>query len=178
MRIAISGAHRTGKSTLVAELAARLPNYQSVDEPYNLLEEAGHEFAHPPSLEDFEAQLERSLGELNESEADVLFNRCPLDVLAYLLCHDDAESFDLDEWLPSIREAMEALDLVVFVPIEGQDRIKFSRSDDVGTSRASVDEALREMVLDDSLDLGLTALEVAGTPEERARAVLRTMQAT
>lgn len=36
MRIAVSGSHRTGKSTLIAELAALLPGYSTVDEPYCL----------------------------------------------------------------------------------------------------------------------------------------------
>jgi nicotinamide riboside kinase len=41
MRIAISGSHRTGKSTLVSELSALLPTYATVDEPYHLMEEDG-----------------------------------------------------------------------------------------------------------------------------------------
>ena len=39
MRIAFSGAHRTGKSTLLAGVAERLPGYATVDEPYRLLDE-------------------------------------------------------------------------------------------------------------------------------------------
>jgi uridine kinase len=50
MKIAISGAHRTGKTTLVEELSRALPAYGVVDEPYYLLEEEGHEFAEMPSL--------------------------------------------------------------------------------------------------------------------------------
>jgi len=34
MRIAVSGVHGTGKSTLIAELARRLDGYQVVDELY------------------------------------------------------------------------------------------------------------------------------------------------
>src|SRR5688572_1296873 len=111
MRIAISGSHRTGKSTLLAELAARLPQYTSVDEPYHLLEEEGHELSHPPSREDFEAQLERSIEEVRAAGDDTLFDRCPLDLLAYLAVHEDADGFDLERWLPVVQEAVEALDL-------------------------------------------------------------------
>src|SRR5688572_21905120 len=118
MRVAISGSHRTGKSTLIAELAALLPSYTCVEEPYHLLEEEGHEFSHPPSVEDFEAQLERCIEALGEAGSDTLFDRCPLDLLAYLAVHEDAEGFDLEQWLPRVQEAVEALDLVVFVPIE------------------------------------------------------------
>lgn len=42
MRIAVSGAHQTGKTTLIEELSRALPSYGVVDEPYHLLEEEGH----------------------------------------------------------------------------------------------------------------------------------------
>ena len=54
MRIAVSGAHRTGKTTLIEELSRALPTYTVVDEPYHLLEEEGYEFEALPSVEDFE----------------------------------------------------------------------------------------------------------------------------
>ena len=78
MRIAVSGTHFSGKSTLVEELAAALPGYLAVEEPYFLLMEEGHEF-------DFELQLERSIELLSGSEPDVIFDRCPVDMLGYLL---------------------------------------------------------------------------------------------
>jgi energy-coupling factor transporter ATP-binding protein EcfA2 len=118
VRIAFSGSHRVGKSTLVELLAGALPHYTTVDEPYYLLEEEGYECSETPSVEDFEAQLERSLATLEEGERNVLFDRCPADIFAYLFAHDDAGAFDADEWLDRTREAMQTLDLVVFVPIE------------------------------------------------------------
>jgi len=171
MRIAITGSHRTGKSTLLAALAELLPGHKVVNEPYHLMEEDGHEFSHPPSLEDLVAQLERSLAEVSGAGGDVLFDRSPLDVLAYILCHEEAESFDLDEWLPEIEEAVQSLDLIVFVPIESPDRITFSPSDDEGDSRTAVDEKLRELVLDDSFDLEPEVLQVQGDAKARAQRV-------
>lgn len=41
MRVAVSGSHATGKSTLVRELAERLPDFTAIDEPYYLLAEEG-----------------------------------------------------------------------------------------------------------------------------------------
>src|SRR5688500_670140 len=117
MRIAISGTHRAGKSTLAAGLSAALPKHQVVGEPSYLLEEDGHEFADPPSVEDFELQLERSIECVEQSGANVIFDRCPADFLGYLLTHPDADLFDLADWLPRIQAAVEKLDLIVFVPI-------------------------------------------------------------
>jgi predicted ATPase len=42
MRIAFSGSHRVGKSTLVDRIAEALPTYTAVEEPYYLLEEEGY----------------------------------------------------------------------------------------------------------------------------------------
>src|SRR5688572_31487159 len=113
MRIAFSGTHRSGKSTLLEQVAERLPGHATVEEPYYLLEEEGYESAEEPSIPDFEAQLERSLSSLEEGRANVLFDRCPADILAYLLAHDESASFDAGEWLERAGDAMRTLDLVV-----------------------------------------------------------------
>ena len=123
MRIAVSGTHRAGKSTLVRDLAEQLPGYRVVDEPYRLLEEEGFEFSDPPALEDWVEQLRRSLEELEDDSPNLLLDRSPVDLLAYALTHEDHDALDLDEWLPRVRESLKTLDLVVFVPLEHPDRI-------------------------------------------------------
>src|ERR1700691_1002618 len=84
MRIGISGTHGTGKTTLAEALCARLPGHVTADEPYYLLEEEGYEFAFPPSLEDYQALLARSIRSLSSPLLRVVFDRTPLDYLAYL----------------------------------------------------------------------------------------------
>ncbi len=172
MRIAFSGSHRVGKSTLVEHVAEALPRYTTVDEPYYLLEEDGHEFSENPSLEDFEAQLERSLLVLEEGEENVLFDRCPADILAYLLAHEDSGAFDIDDWLDRTREAMETLDLVVFVPIEEPDRIALPAHED-DEYRRDVHERLREILVDDTLGFGVEVLTVEGDVRARVERVMR-----
>ena len=49
MRIGISGAHGTGKTTLAGDICVYLAGHVPVDEPYFLLEEEGYEFEFPPS---------------------------------------------------------------------------------------------------------------------------------
>jgi predicted ATPase len=171
MRIAVSGAHRTGKTTLVHALARALPGFVAVEEPYHLLEEEGHAFADPPSLEDFERQLERSIAAVLGEDEDRIFDRCPADVLAYLTTHHDADAFDADAWMPRVRDAMGRLDLVVFVPVEHPDRVKVSDPEDAAWRRR-VDGELRDVLLADRRELGVEAVEVAGTLRERVRQVL------
>lgn len=45
----------------------------------------GHSFSDPPSLEDFEQQFELSNNLVLESDPNTLFDRSPLDFLAYAL---------------------------------------------------------------------------------------------
>jgi hypothetical protein len=122
-----------------------------------------------PSLEDFELQLERSIQSLAEEGEDRIFDRCPADILAYLITHDESEGFDVDAWLPRVRSAVERLDLIVFVPIERPDRVAIP---DHAKLRRRVDEELRDILLNDRWGIGVEVLEVIGTPEERARQVL------
>src|SRR5882724_6743886 len=117
VRIAFAGSHRVGKSTLVERVVEALPGYTAVDEPYYLLEEEGYECSDPPSIEDCEAQLDRSWLALEDNAANVLFDRCPADVLASLLVPDDAPLVGAASATERAREAMTSLDLIVFVPI-------------------------------------------------------------
>jgi predicted ATPase len=176
MRIAFCGTHRSGKSTLLARVAELLPGYATVDEPYYLLEEEGYESAEASSIDDFEAQLERSLASLEEGSANVLFDRCPADILAYLLVHDAGAAFDADEWRDRVSAAMQTLDLVVFVPIEGRDRIAVAAHED-RDHRIAVHERLEEMLLGDGLACDVEVLRVEGEVEGRVRQVMARVNA-
>ncbi|QQS40906.1 MAG: ATP-binding protein [Acidobacteriota bacterium] len=176
MIIAISGAHGTGKSTLAEALADRLEGFVLVEEPYWQLVEEGHAFSQPPTVNDFEAQLDRSIASILASEGDVIFERCPLDFLGYLAVHSDVLTFDPETRIDEVCKAMELIDLIVFVPVEDPDRIP---DVECASMRRRVDEELRELVMEDRLDLGLNAIEVFGSPEQRATMVeleLRNLQ--
>ncbi|RKG84057.1 AAA family ATPase [Corallococcus terminator] len=171
MRIAVTGTHRAGKSTLVDELSDLLPDHVTVDEPYHQMEEEGYAFAESPSVEDFEAQLTRSLANLDEGPGDVVFDRCPVDFIGYLLAHEDRDAFDLEAWLPRVRAALRKIDLIVLVGVEQPDRISLSATDDDGL-RLAVDEKLKELLLEDPHAFEVEVLEVEGSPRARAKQVL------
>jgi predicted ATPase len=172
MRIAFAGTHRTGKTTLLEAVHARLPAYQHVEEPYRWLEDEGHEFSDPPSAEDFERQLRRSIDSIAESGPRTLFDRCPLDLVAYLQAID--EDFAIDDWLDDIRAGMATLDLVVLVSIEAPDRIALPSHED-RRLRRRVDDRLRTLLLDDPYDFDPEVLEVAGTLDNRVAQVIRAL---
>lgn len=155
MRIAVSGTHSTGKTTLIGDFVNQYPHYETVHEPYWELVQLGTVFAAQPSIEDFELQLEHGIaGSLRNGSMDVLFDRCPLDLIAYLEVLSEQEG---QEWLPSgkmlqnIETVLSALDLIVFLPITGPDlpgRIAEYRG-----LRRAVDDRLKEFLHEDSLGL-------------------------
>lgn len=75
MRVGVSGAHGTGKTTLAEDLCVHLAGHVAVDEPSFLLDEEGYEFDFPPSLDDYRAQFRRSLRVLRSAAPRVVFDR-------------------------------------------------------------------------------------------------------
>jgi predicted ATPase len=164
VRVAFVGSHRTGKTTLVEAVASQLPGYDVIDEPYHLLEEDGYEFSDPPTVDDFVAQLQRSIDALREPRRDnALFDRCPLDFIAYL------QALGEDDEPDGARDAIASLDLIVFVPIE--DGIVVGAHEDKRLRR-DVDERLHRLVVNDS---DLNVVEVSGPVDDRVRQVLSAM---
>lgn len=159
-----------GKTTLAEALAEVLPEHQLMPEPYRLLEDEGHTFEEMPSLEDFQTQLERSFQCLQDSGPDAVFDRCPLDLVGYLLTHDAAAMFDLEGWMPRLREHLPTLDLIAFVPIERPDRMAVPSSQ--RRLRSVVDRILRRIVVGDAYGLDVDVIEVVGSLEARLHQVV------
>jgi len=172
VRIAVSGAHGTGKSTLIADLARNLPGYAVAEESYYALMAEGHAFAAQPSREELELLLERSCLTLIANDApNLLLDRCPADYLGYLVAAPGPLSDVLARWFERASAAMSTLDLVVFVPVEDPDRIDPSAIEHRRLRRRA-DDALREIVVEDTWGFIPDVIEVAGTTEERVKQVL------
>lgn len=170
MRIAISGSHATGKSTLLAAVGARRPMYERVDEPWHELLGEGAGFGADLTVDDIEQQLERSIEILRTlATTDALLDRCPVDYLAYLRAVDP--SADLAPWMDPVARGLARIDLLVYLPVESPDRIEVPRSERPRL-RARVDHILRPVLLDDAWALGCRALEVTGTVDQRAARIL------
>ncbi|MCB1110879.1 MAG: AAA family ATPase [Chlamydiia bacterium] len=170
MRIAVSGTHFSGKSTLIAALLKEFSNYEGVEEPYVLLEQEGYLFSDPPTLEDFAEQCLRSIKAIQESGNNTIFDRCPLDCLAYALTL--GRDMDLSDWIEKVEGGIQRLDLIVMVPLESPDRISPPRSENLKW-RDRVDEMLHELILEDSLGIlgEKCVLEVRGDVGKRVQRV-------
>ncbi len=175
LRIAVCGAHHTGKTTLIEALAEALPDFAVYEEPWRSLEAEGHPFAHPPERGDYEAQLERSLQDLLEAEGACLFERCPLDLVAYLAVLEGCEHPELSMPWSEVEAALECLDLIVSLPIENPDPLP-PGEDTPFAPRAEIAEVLQSLLQEEQDRSGLRLLEVSGSPAERCRQVLDHMR--
>jgi len=165
MRIAFTGSHRVGKTTLVEEIANNLPGYDLKHEPYLQLEEEGYLFSEMPTVEDYVEQFYFSVEQIENSENEVIFDRCPLDLLAYI--HAVSKTKNIQTLYQEMTAAMSQIDLLVFVPIETPDLIICQESD-LPKLRHQVNDILQDWIG----GLSNEVLEVSGTLEHRKKLIL------
>lgn len=165
MKIAIAGAHRVGKTTLAEELIKHLPGYVLKKEPYHELEESGYDFSEIPEADDFIAQFEYAVEQISEDDDKVIFDRCPVDLLAYI--HAIDRSRNIQSLFATAQEIIEEIDLLVFVPIEEPDVISYEKSD-FPKLRNKVNDILNEWIW----DFDIETIEVHGTLANRRNQIL------
>ena len=160
MRIAVSGTHAAGKSTLIEDFLAAHPDYAFEPEPYEWLDS----MSDPPTADDFYRQLE-ICGErfgTHERGARVIAERSPVDFLAYL------RALEADDWIePALKlvaTGMRHVDLLVVLLLSDADRIDVPESEDPEL-REAMNEQLLEIIGGD--DLGCAIVEIAGPRDVR-----------
>jgi predicted ATPase len=168
MRIAVSGTHGVGKSTLIEEFLRRHPEFVHEPEPYRVLvEDLAEEFAAEPCVEDFRRQLEFNIERLGQHAADenVIYERCPIDFLAYIAV--------LDEWsaealVAPAQEAMQHLDIVVYLPFA-----EANEADEFPKLQRAVDRKLGKIFREDEWGIMSSTeaivIEGEGSTEQRLR---------
>jgi hypothetical protein len=175
MRIAVTGTHGSGKTTLIDDFMDRHRHYEHAQEPYWELAQQGMPFANGPTTDDLAEQLEQSARMIlaTASEPDVIFDRCPLDFIAYLEVVSEEEDGE-DDWTPSgkllakIEAALATLDLIVLLPLSAPDEITVEI--EYPKLRRAVDERLKLILREDVLGLlenGPRVIEISGPRDAR-----------
>ncbi|WP_342333144.1 ATP-binding protein [Pedobacter sp. FW305-3-2-15-E-R2A2] len=165
MKIAIIGAHDVGKSTLAEELLANLPGYTLEMEPYYQLEAAGYEFSEIPTVDDFLEQFDYSVKLISKRQGNVIFDRCIIDILAYLHVIDPNKNIEL--LFETAQTLLARIDLLVFVPVEEPDLIP-SHQVDLPKLRRLINNLLYDWIRDFDIEV----VEVNGTLSNRIDQVL------
>jgi AAA domain len=178
VRIAVSGTHCSGKSTLVEDFLAVHRDYLHEPEPYEWLEELyGEPAAAEPNVEDFYRQLQLSAERLGnyESGAGVIAERSPLDFLAYILALDDLGRTGRDcALIASAAECAAAgmahIDLLVLLPLNSTDGIGVPDDEDPEL-REAMNDGLLDLVATDPYSLFTSGrprvVEIHGRRDER-----------
>lgn len=127
MRIAISGSHSLGKSTLVWDWVKQHPQYMREEEPFRALDGEMYDIRfrqesnrlHNGIQMYYNASRVNLYSSINDC---VIFDRAPVDYIAYSQYTADKATTDIDDAfvaaiVPRVRETLQRLDLVVFVPM-------------------------------------------------------------
>ena len=127
MRIAVSGSHSLGKSTVVNDWVARHPHFKREEEPYRALGLHGpYEILFRDASTKLHngIQLYYNIGRVHryaDSASDVIFDRSPVDYVAYSQYtanqgSTDIEAAFVESMVPGVRESLDHLDILAFVP--------------------------------------------------------------
>jgi hypothetical protein len=182
MRIAVSGTHCSGKTTLVEDFLQRHPEYVHEPEPYEWLAEArGVSFSAELSSGDVWQQLEISVERLSAhaSGSNVIAERSPVDFLAYLealrTLGRESTSRMIDDARELVTRGMEHVDLLIVLPLS--DDIDAPEDEDRDL-RDAMNSCLLEIV-DGELDSRhLLVAEIVGTRPRRLAALEAAIERT
>ena len=186
MRIAISGSHGVGKSTLIDAFLERRPGYVHQPEAYETLGDdvaMTDEGPTPEALEDLLRWTITAVAE-HPAGADVIHERSPADYLAYAAAsrrswgRGEAEDF-VARFAALVASSLVALDLIAIVPLS---RDLPAREGEDGRFRRRADRELRRIVLDGDRDvLSLSkamVIELPASPDRRLAALLAAVDAS
>ena len=186
MRIAISGSHSLGKSTVVNDGVALNGDYMREEEPYRVLSLRGpYEilFRDASTRLHNGIQLYYSISRLNRystAAEHVIFDRAPVDYIAYSQYTANQHLTDIDDdfvlsMVSAVRESLDRLDILAFVP-QSDDWPVAMEDDGIRpvdhSYRDEVDVIFKQIYRDGRFDIlpkksPPLLIELVGSPEHR-----------
>ena len=178
MIIAISGTHCVGKSTLVDEFLSAHPDFAHEPEPYAVMvEDFGEEFSDRPCVGDFSRQLDFNVDRLRQHKREerVIFERCPIDFLAYI---ETLDSKAIETAVGIVSEAIRLLDLIVYLPIDNDIEVPDAEYPKL---RRAVDRRLSAILRNDEFGIisssDVVVVEAGGSTTRRLQIVEEAIKA-
>jgi hypothetical protein len=130
MRIAISGTHLQGKSTFVCDWIKHHYRYIREEQPFRALQEEGYgiRFRQESTKLHNGIQMYYSISRLmhyRQPSECVIFDRCPVDYIAYSQYTSNYETTDIDDQFvvslaARVRDSLQSLDLLIFLPMTSE----------------------------------------------------------
>jgi predicted ATPase len=123
MKIALSGAQNTGKSTLLNEFLKQWPMYKPADNSYreiakkNSKVKLNTEGSEESQIIIRDAQIDQAMN--HSKDENVIFDRCVLDNLVYSLwlnAKGKVTDLFIERQIPIIKEAFKFYDIIFFIP--------------------------------------------------------------
>lgn len=170
MRIVVSGTHASGKSTLISDFVHACPEFEALDDPFELVDELD-----AVGVASFVSQFRVASTRLLEfsSGDSVIAERGPLDFLAYLIALGELGRLDTSELVRSgaatAALAMTHVDLLAVLPV---DTSAVGEEEDPEL-REAMAEALLNLIDDAELTGGARVCELVGSPSSRLAELVR-----
>lgn len=185
MRIAVSGTHGSGKSTLIEDFLATHRDYLHEPEPYEWLTQLQDEpMSAEPDCDDFYRQLEVSAERWRSHRPGtrVIGERAPIDFIAYLLALGDLQRDRcprglFESAIELAAAGMAHIDMLVVLPLNDADGIDAPESEDLDL-RDAMNERLLELIATDEHELlgRCRVIEIAGSRQRRLAALEATLR--
>ncbi len=157
MKIAIIGAQATGKTTLIEEFLKQWPMYKRPEKTYrDIIKEQNIQLNKQGTKDSQKAILNALVDEIQQASATeekfIIFDRCPIDNIAYTLWHyaKDTPGFDSEFIIDSKTIAaisLKHIDVIFYLPIRKEIPIleKENREIDL-TFREEIDNIYASLV--------------------------------
>ncbi|KTC83801.1 AAA family ATPase [Legionella brunensis] len=188
MRIAVSGTHSLGKSTFVWDFIKTHPHYRREEEPYRALR-ANYDIKFGKESTRFcnGIQLYYNISRVkqyHDSSCNVVFDRSPIDYIAYSLYTEYYHQTDLnmafvESLIEPVRESLEFIDLLIFISINKKHLVDIE-NDGIRpideAYRAEVDAFFKQIYFDNRYQImplknAPHIIELWGSREERVKKI-------
>ena len=173
MQIVISGTHASGKSTLISDFTLRHPAFETLPDPYELLDEIWDRPGPAMFLAQLRIAAARLMPDASRSPAGSrIAERGPLDFLAYLEALSSTGRAPVDDELLDLARdvtaaAMQHVDLLVVLPLTAGDPLAPPPEED-RVLRAAMNDALLDLIDDaEYLSARTAVVEIVGDPDQR-----------
>ena len=182
MRISITGTACQGKSTLIKDMLSEWTNYKTPENTYrSLINKDKHS---RKTTEEVQWKILNHMVDEQQkyrSGDKVLFDRCPLDNIAYTIWANAKGNISdefVEKCIPIIKESMKFLDIIFYIPITQHNPVDIS---DDGTRDADkyyieeIDHILKNLYGQWREDTDVffqkddkpAIIEIFGSPQER-----------